>query len=312
VTGTEVPWAGDYFALRRASGAFWRKRDFIEVAGPDAVTYLQGQCSQDVSSLDIGDSAEALLLSPQGKIDALIRVLRTGPEVLVIDTDGGFGPAVVARLTRFKLRVAVTLAPLAWRCLGVRGPDVKEGQFARGGPGESAAMVVPVTWQGFSGVDLVGASPELPAGVAIVDERASEAVRIEAGIPVMGAELDDKTIAAEAGLLERCVSMTKGCYTGQELVARLDARGNNVARHLAGCVVDTSVTELGTDADIVVGEKVVGRCTSVAWSPTIGSLVALAYVHRQVTLPAAVEVVWEASGERRGANGEVRGLPLIS
>ncbi len=99
----------------------------------------------------------------------------------------------------------------------------------------------------------------------------------------MGAELDERTIAAEADLLERCVSFTKGCYTGQELVARLDARGNKVARRLRAVVVDPDQGEgwaLRPGATVSVADKAVGRLTSVAWSPRLGTAVALSYLHR--------------------------------
>ncbi len=92
-------------------------------------------------------------------------------------------------------------------------------------------------WPGLPGGDLVGESPEAPAGVAMCGMDAYEAVRIEAGIPVMGRELDERTIPAEAGVVDMSVSFTKGCYTGQELVARIDSRGGNVPRRLRGLVL---------------------------------------------------------------------------
>ena len=137
-----------------------------------------------------------------------------------------------------------------------------------------------------------------------------EACRIESGIPVMGAELDERTIAAEAGLVERSVSFTKGCYTGQELVARLDARGSKVARRLCAVVADRS-----TPVDAVPGaslglpgvERPVGRCTSAALSPALDAVVALAYVHRSVSPPASVIL---DTGAGVVVAAEVRELPL--
>ena len=146
-----------------------------------------------------------------------------------------------------------------------------------------------------TGVDLLGRGPGRPDGVRAVLVEAWESVRVEAGIPVMGAELDERTIAAEADLLDRCVSFTKGCYTGQELVARLDARGNRVARHLRGCRggpgADASprgvhaARRCWPGSEIVFEGKVVGTVTSSAWSPALRYPVALGYVHRTVAVP---------------------------
>ena len=100
-------------------------RDVLRVSGADAVEYLQGQLSQDIAALGVGESADSLLLTPQGKLDALVRVSRTGDDELVLDVDGGFGEAVAARLARFKLRVKVAIEPLAWRCVALRGPGAR-------------------------------------------------------------------------------------------------------------------------------------------------------------------------------------------
>jgi folate-binding protein YgfZ len=151
---------------------------------------------------------------------------------------------------------------------------------------------------------------------------AVEACRIASGIPAMGSELTDKTIAAEAGLVERTVSFTKGCYTGQELVARLDARGNNVPRRLVGVVGGSDpggeVLAMGmtlhsgdaTTADEVVADKVVGTITSAAWSPELGAWIALAYLHRTVASPGAVRVR-SGDGLGRAQPARVAPLPLV-
>jgi folate-binding protein YgfZ len=170
---------------------------------------------------------------------------------------------------------------------------------------------VPFGWGGVDGVDLLGADPVVSEAVRRCGDRAWEAVRVEAGIPVMGAELDERTIAAEAELLDRCVSFTKGCYTGQELVARLDARGNKVARRLRGMVVDASdgPPPVAVGAEVSVGQRVVGRVTSVSWSPTLDTVVALGYLHRDVAPLDAVEIAVDDAGG--GIRAEVRTLPLV-
>ena len=285
----------EYRAFRDAAGAVELPRDFVRAAGPDVNPFLQGQLSQDLAGLGVGQSTWALLLQPQGKVVAFLRVLRVGDEELVLETDAGFGDAVIERLTRFKLRVKADLDPLAWRCLAVRGPRSHE--------------VVPAgvvaDWPGLPGSDLVGEAVSAPEGVPLCSMEAYEAVRIEAGIPVMGRELDENTIPEEAGVVQRSVSFTKGCYTGQELVARIDSRGGNVPRRLRGVILGEGAVPAG--ATIEADGKEAGRITSVAWSPGLGSTVALAYVRRAVEPPAEVVVTWDGGS----APARVEALPLV-
>jgi len=337
---SSAPLAGeveaDYEALRRGAGVIYsgggRGRDVLRVSGSDALSYLQGQCSQDLSELVDGGSVDALLLSPQGKLEALVRVTRIGPEELIVDVQAGYGEAVKARLDRFKLRVKAVVEPLPWSCVSLRGPRAQEMlESAKSPPAATAGLlVVPFEWNGVVGLDLLGEAPPLDggAGVRVCGREASEAVRIEAGIPAMGTELDERTIAAEADLLGRCVSTTKGCYTGQELVARLEARGNRVARRLRGLVVEpdaidgAAVESLAAEApegirgsEIFAGGKQVGHVTSSAWSPSLGTVACLAYLHRDVVPPAEVEVSVPGARGRSDATklfrATVRDLPLI-
>jgi folate-binding protein YgfZ len=125
--------------------------------------------------------------------------------------------------------------------------------------------------------------------VRIVSAAAFEVARIESGVPRMGAELTEKTIPEETGLVARTVSFTKGCYTGQELVARIDSRGGNVPRRLRSLVLD-DLAPVG--ASVLFGTKVVGTLTSVAAHPA-GGAVALAYLGRDVSVPEAVTVTWD-------------------
>jgi folate-binding protein YgfZ len=306
----------EYAALRSTAAAHLLSRDVVRVSGPDAASYLQGQCSQDVEALEPGESADALLLSPQGKVEVFVRVTRVGDD-FVIDTDEGYGEAVVARLQRFRLRVKVEFEPLAWVCAALRGPG------AAGGVAGSAPVVVPVEWPGLSGLDLLGPPPAgglnewIADQVVVCGDEAWEAARIEAGIPRNGREIVEGTIAAEVGLVDRAVSFTKGCFTGQELVARLDARGSNVARRLCGIVLDGpaaggSWAPVGATVSTTDGEHEVGRLSSVARSPGSGAGVGLAVVHRRVTPPAEVLVSWTTNdGSTVTAQAEARPLPLV-
>jgi folate-binding protein YgfZ len=301
--------AAEYEALRTGLGAHRLARDVLSVSGADAASYLQGQCSQDLAGLEFGRAADSLLLAPEGKVVALIRVLRRDDDSFVLDVDAGFGEAVAARLGRFLLRAKVAVEALDWECIALRG-DIRDdigGDI--GGDGWS----VPVEWNGWRGIDLLG-----PAGTVTVtgDARwcgdgAWEACRIESGVPVMGRELDEGTIPAESGLVERAVSFKKGCYTGQELVARIDSRGNRVARRLCGLVIDAASDPAGlVGAELVGGdsEKTLGRVTSAALCPGLDAVGALAYVHRSVEVPGAVTVRTGAGGD---IAAQVRALPLV-
>ena len=326
--------AAETSALRDGAGAFRSSRDVVAVRGPDAEEYLQGQVSQDIAVLAVGAAADALLLEPEGKLTALVRVTRLDARDFVLDVDAGSGEAVVARLKRFRLRSKVELEPLPWRCLSLRGrgvPVLAGGLLAV--LEEAGVLALSFEWNGWTGVDLLG--PEdvvlapgtggagLPDGVAACGPAAVEACRIVSGVPAMGAELTAKTIPAEAGLVERTVSFTKGCYTGQELVARIDARGSNVPRRLVGLAAPegpesgqrlaAGMTLHGGAApsgDTAADDKVAGTVTSAAWSVELGAWVGLGYLHRSVEIPGPLRV---RSGDGVGPSWPARAqrLPLL-
>jgi folate-binding protein YgfZ len=270
--------------------AVWLDRDVVAAVGPDAGTFLQGQLSQDILALPDGGSGWSWLLAPTGKVDALVRVSRLAGDDWVLDTDRGWGEAVVTRLNRFKLRTKVDLTASPWQVLGLRG----HAAHVRGEP-----LAVPA-WPRLTGVDLIGPAPAVPAGWRVMPAADYEAIRIGAGLPRMGAELTDKTIPGETGLIEQTVSFTKGCYTGQELVARIDSRGGHVPRRLrllipagplepGAVLVDDSGATAGTVTSVA-------RSSETAW-------VALGFVRRGVEVPATL---------RAGLDGpevEVRELP---
>ena len=291
-----------YRALREDRAAVRVPRDVVVASGPDATTYLQGQLSQDLAGLADGEATWSFVLSPQGKVDAWLRVSRLDDERLVLDADAGVGEALLARLERFKLRTRADLDLVTgWSCVAVRGPRSVDVAVDR----TTATVVAPVAWPGdVVGVDLVGPDPAVPVAVPLAPVEALDALRIECGVPVVGRELHPDTIPAEAGawVVEGSVSFTKGCYTGQELVARIDSRGGHVPRPVRAVVVGEGVAPdhlPPVGAEVVAGEQGVGALTSVAWSPRRGAAVALAPLARSVEPPAAVEVAWE--GTRRPA-----------
>ncbi len=281
--------------LRTTLGAAPIERDIVRVHGPEAIEFLQGQLSQDVQSLGVGDTARALLLQPTGKVDAWLRATRIADDEVELDVDGGFGDAVRSRLARFKLRTKVELQVSTRSGHAVRGPGAAE---------LVTDAALPAGWPGVEGVDLLDGP--LPSGVVLVDPSALEALRIECGVPAMGAELTEGTIPAEAGqwLVDASVSFTKGCYTGQELVARIDSRGGKVPRPVRGILLEGD--PVPPPAVVTVGGKEVGTVTSSARSAVLGGI-ALAPLARGVEDGASVEL---RAPDGTAGTGTVTPLPM--
>ena len=269
-------------ALLESFGATLRQVDVIEVDGPQAVSFLDGQLSQEVTSVKPGSSAWSFVLQPQGKVVALVRMTVLDPERIILDTDAGFGEMVHDRLDRFRLRVKADLTCREAPVVSLRGPETPPLDP----PG---VLAVDALWPAFPGTDRLD-TEEVPKGALLCSPEAWEAARITAGLPRNGAELDERTIPAESGLVPVAASLTKGCYVGQELVARIDSRGH-VNRHLRRLTIDGDVPPAG--AQLVSSEKAVGQITSAAFSARAGRPVALGYVRREVEAGALMTVRWD-------------------
>ena len=284
--------------LRTSLRAVPIARDVVRVAGPEAATYLQGQASQDVVALAVGATSWTFILQPTGKVEVWARVTRIADDEFLLDTDPGAGEVAVARLRRFRLRTKADVDPIGgWSAVALRGPGADAAaRDAAAGAADAGVRALPAGWPGVEGADLLGpaeaVAAAVPAGVAAATSDDLESLRLLSGVPAMGAELTERTIPAEAGkwVVDASASFTKGCYTGQELVARIDSRGGNVPRHLRAVLAD---------APFAVGDKVlvdgaeVGAVTSVAARPG-GGTVGLAYVARSVGPPATGGVIGPA------------------
>jgi len=316
-----------YAGLRQAVA--WRvvARDGVIVSGPGARDWLQGQLSQDISTLgDEVHSRETLILSPQGKIDCYSRVAWMEDDAFLLDVRSGYGELLLERLRRFKLRVKADLELVDdLQVAELRGPGLQAGGSTTVDGTREPLAVIAVDWPGWCGRDVVFRAGGVGIDASLLGlgalgsgaDEAFEAARIEAGVPELGVELTDRTIPQEAGdLVAHTVSFTKGCYTGQELVARIDARGSNTPRRLRGLVIEHAGPDAGPGGgDAIVtddGDKV-GEVTSVAWAPGRGAHVALGYLRRGIDVPASVVVESTAQsddgGRRRRASA--RPLPLF-
>lgn len=283
----------DFVATSRAFTegvvAFGATHDLVRVYGADAHRFLQGQLTQDLTSLSPGQTVESLLLSPQGKLDAYLRVRCQGDDEFLLECSEGNGAVVLERLRRFKMRVKVELSMEQREVVLLRGP-LSSRVVNTVGP---LAPVFPYSWSPLNGFDVFVRHGDVSGETEFGDPNALEVARIRAGEPLMRAELDDKTIPQETPLTPRSVSFTKGCFTGQELVARLDSRGSRVARHLRLIVVKPGLRHRApyVGEPIMVGDRKVGSITSTAYSPIDDCSYALGYIHRSVDLPAHAVVI---------------------
>ena len=233
-------------------------RGYVAVRGPEAADFLERMVSNEVVSLEPGEARQALLLTPKSRIVAPLRVVREGPEEFLLITESDLAETVASTLVRarFAARCQIEVKPY-------RG-YLRLGESA-GIPNDDYGVEA---WESWGDEELDAADPlEL------------EPLRIEAGTPVWGKELVDGTLPAEAGLDETHVSFTKGCYPGQEPIARLRYRGRPNRRLRILEVADARPGD-----EIVLGEKTVGRVTSAAPGRALG------YVRREVPDDAVLEI----------------------
>jgi tRNA-modifying protein YgfZ len=269
----------------------------VVLTGADVLHYLHAVCTQHTADLRPGDAPEALLLSPKGKIEFAFRlaVLDGG---VTLDTEAGTAPALAERLARFVFRYDVAVAQPAGGAASLLGPGADAALAAADLPGppgpREAAAAGPglVVHRTPVGVDLVG--PATPEAVAALDRagvgRAPaelwELVRVGQGLPRAGRELTDDVLAEEAGLLGSHVHLDKGCYPGQETVARVHNLGQ-VQRRLAGLRFQPASGRDPGDlpaprTDLVTDDgRRAGQLRSVVRHPELGPI-GLAYIRRVV------------------------------
>ncbi|HWO84826.1 MAG TPA: glycine cleavage T C-terminal barrel domain-containing protein [Solirubrobacterales bacterium] len=290
-----------YRQLREECGLVERAdRGLLVVSGPEAAEYLQGQLTNDTEAIEAGRWIYAALLDRRGHMQADMRALRPGegPELwLDLEPEGLAAAARHLQMYKIGREVEVVDASDSHTLLSLIGPRATE--VARG--------VEPPSLRTETGVDLLVPVGErdrvrdalLAAGAVEVSPEAAEILRIEAGRPRFGAEMGTETMPAEAGIVEQAVSFTKGCYIGQETVARLHYKGKP-NRHLRGLRL-TALAQPG--APLRLGEKEVGTLGSAAVSPALGP-VGLAILRREAEPGATVAV-----GED-GVTAEVVALPF--
>jgi len=296
-----------YRQLREEAGIVERPgRGVIAVSGPDAAEYLQGQLTNDIEALEPGAGCRAELLDRKGHIQADLRVTRPKTEEIVLDTEGASTAAAVRHLTMYSIgrEVSVEDRTADTAVLSVIGPRTEEVTgIARLAPlavAESRIGGTDLLAIGTrEGIDLLLGAAALAEtrevllgrGAAQASTEAAEILRIEAGDPRFGSDMGTKTMPAEAGIVEEAVSFEKGCYIGQETVARLHYRGRP-NRHLRGLRLDGAAR---TGDEVRLGDRVVGSLGSACLSPAHGHI-GLAILRREAE-PGAHVAVGAVAGE---------------
>jgi folate-binding protein YgfZ len=323
-----------YTALHESAG--WLRRESrgrLRIGGADRLSYLHGLLTNDIQALTPGVGCYAALLTAQGRMVTDMRVFETGEEVL-LDLEGPVAVQVRDHLDKFVITEDAIVEDVteSWSQVGVYGPsaanvlaralaDAEGRQAVASADLESLATmhhrrvayraatahVIASDDVGVRGFDVMlparlasGLEHALTeAGALEVTEAAAETTRIEAGIPRFLVDMDSSTIPLEAGIEDRAISMTKGCYVGQEVIVRVLHRGGGrVARRLVQLVAPGGLSR----GDVVFsGEREVGKVTSATRSPASGGgSVALAYVQRDFSAPGTVVRV-------NGVDAAVRG-----
>ncbi len=264
----------DGYTAALANGGVVRRADrgVLAVAGADRAAWLQGLLTNDIGSLKEGESRYAAYLTPQGRMISDMNVIERGGRIL-LDVPAPLAASLRDRLDGliFSEDVQVTDESATLWVWTVIGKDRLDDVIGETLPPELTALT-PVEFDTF------------------------EVIRIERGVPRFLADMDEETIPLEAGIEDRAISFTKGCYVGQEVIVRVTTRGGGrVAKKLVRWVADASaeIVPLRDAKIVLVRSRTIGRVTSAAFSPTINRVVGLGYVHRDfIAAGTEITVVW--------------------
>ena len=266
----------DGYKAALTNGGVVRRADrgVLAVAGADRATWLQGLLTNDIGSLKEGESRYAAYLTPQGRMISDMNVVERGGRIL-LDVPEPLAASLRDRLDSliFSEDVQIVNESATLRVWTIVGKDRLQDVIGETLPAEFTGFM-PVEFDTF------------------------EVMRIERGVPRFLADMDDETIPLEAGIEDRAISFTKGCYVGQEVIVRVTTRGGGrVAKKLVRWVADASAEIVPLrDAKIVSLDKNIGRVTSATFSPSINRVIGLGYVHRDfIAAGTQITVVWNGA-----------------
>ena len=298
-------WQAEYRAFRQGAGLFRPPSAAqVEIAGSQRAEFLNRLSTNKLDRIQPGEGCETFLADANGRILHHLFVY-AGPESLVLHTAAGLGQSLCAHLDYYLIREDVQFHDRSsqWGELVLAGPqssDIVERLTAAKVPNEGDCLVnFSVQWnsrplmvrhsqeRGFQSFALAGEAADIAPlwqavrqlGATACGMQALEAVRIEEGFPVIGLDITEKTLPQEVGRNEKAISLNKGCYLGQEIVARMDSRGA-VNKVLSGIRFRTADVP-PSGGELTHDGQAVGQVTSAAFSPGFGASVALAYVRRQ-------------------------------
>lgn len=327
-------WLREYEAVRKRAGLLdLSARGKLRLSGKEHLKFLQGMLTNEVMKLAEGEGTYAAILTVKGRMLSDMRVYKDAESVL-LDLEPGMNAKVKDLLLKYRLsyKAAVDDVTEELELFSIQGPESKNVL-------EAAGITIPDLKEhghfkaALNGMELICAAADrtgeegydlyFPAdrskevrnyllekgsafGLEPVGYKALEVLRVEAGIPVYGKDMDEETIPIEAGIWN-ALSFEKGCYIGQEVVARIKWRGH-VNRHLMGIILEEGYAASESD-EIVGGEKKTGRITSAAFSPALGRNVALGYVRREFIEPGTEVLIVSPDGSR--GKGAVSPLPFV-
>jgi len=305
-----------YQAARHHAGLIRRERGLIVVSGRDRASYLQGLLTNDISALAAGQGCYAAYLTAQGRMISDLFVYEIG-DVILLALPLGTKDTVLAKLDEFIFSEDVQLGDVTetFGAVAVVGPAAASAVAAatrssepdlqamplhgskRVEVGGQAGILLRVDDTGEPGFELVVPREQLPdlltslqaAGAAAIDADTADVLRLEAGVPLFGPDMDQETIPLEAGIEQQAISFTKGCYVGQEVIIRVLHRGHGrVAQKLVGLLLDPGRELPAPGAALQSDGREVGSVTSSALSPALGRPIALAYLKRDFIAPGTV------------------------
>ena len=326
--------ADDYRAIHEGAvlGALAPRRQ-IAVAGNDRASYLQGLLTNDIQALSPGSGCYSAWLTPQGRMLTDMDVLESG-DMILLDVPSDQAEATLQRLDEFLFAEDVRVASLdgSLTAVSLHGPeaarmleaalsgaeglgdwtDYRLGKALFHGAAVVVARMDRLLVPGYSVYLDPSSQPALVevllgSGVTAAGTAALEAARIEAGHPLFGVDMSEETIPLEAGIEQRAISFSKGCYVGQEVIIRVLHRGHGrVAKKLVGLRIDGPTVARG--AKLMAGDREIGVVTSAAESPALGAI-ALGYVHRDFVEPGKqVEVATDGSRQ----TARVSSRPMVT
>jgi folate-binding protein YgfZ len=309
-----------YQALRHGAGVVTRgDRGVLAVAGADRQTWLQGLLTNDIVALPLGGVCDAAYLTPQGRMISDMRVVNL-PDRTLLDVPGSLAEALRSRLDGLLFSEDAQIADESRQTsiIDLHGPRASAIVDSLGDDIAPHVTVIADSPFGVSGFSLfvpVGATGRVVArmidlGAAETTLETLDVLRVEAGRPAFLIDMDEHTIPLEAGIEDRAISFTKGCYVGQEVIVRVMHRGHGrVARKLVGLLLARA--ELPKRGDVVTaGNREVGIITSAVWSPMLERGIALGYARRDFTAVGTELHVRSSSGELVAAR--VSSLPFVN